>query len=293
MYVVFVVIALLLITYILIETNSLEVKKYTITNSKLPEYFYGKKILQIGDLHGKSFGKKNEKLLKFIDGQYPDVIFLTGDIIDGDKKDYSNALELLKYICGKYKVYYIIGNHEQKSLIKKYRENYKKYFSEIKKLNFVELNNKKVYLDEYFNVTDMYNSQKNIALYGLTLPYDSYRYLFSNKDARSINSEYIDEYLGECKNDEVSFLLAHNPLYFDEYAKWGADVIFSGHVHGGIIRIPFVGGLLSPDRTFFPKYSLGRYIKGNTQMYVTKGLGGSAVLVRINCKPEIVLYTLN
>ena len=88
--------------------------------------------------------------------------------------------------------------------------------------------------------------------------------------------------------NEFNILLAHTPFYFDEYEKWGADLTLCGHVHGGIVRLPLVGGLLSPDRKFFPKYDLGEYIKNKSTMIVSKGLGGSMVLIRVNCKPEIV-----
>ena len=107
-----------------------------------------------------------------------------------------------------------------------------------------------------------------------------------------LEENFMEKSLQKINRNEYNILLSHTPFYFEDYEKWGADLILAGHVHGGIIRLPFVGGLLSPNRHFFPKYDLGRYDKNKSTMIVTKGLGGSKVLVRINCKPEIVKITL-
>lgn len=98
--------------------------------------------------------------------------------------------------------------------------------------------------------------------------------------------------LGKIDNREYNILLVHTPFFFDGYSKWGADLVLAGHVHGGIIRLPIKGGLLSPNREFFPKYDLGEYNMGKSTMILSKGLGGSKVLPRVNCKPEIVEITL-
>lgn len=301
-----------IIAYLLIEVNNLEVRKFYIKSDKLVNKFIGKKIIQISDLHGKSFGKNNDKLIKFIDMEKPDVIFVTGDMVDADKKNYEPVYQLLKYLSEKYKVYYITGNHEHKALLKKNKNIYMDYFKKIKKLNIVRVNNQKLVLDTNFNLVKSVSikaedkvldeiKEKNFEnkpkkqkkyryfnLYGLILPFDTYRYIFSNRNVKTVDCDYIINKLGCLNQDECNMLLAHNPLYFDEYAKWGADYVFSGHVHGGIIRLPKVGGLLSPDRRFFPKYSFGEYTKANTKMFVSKGLGGSALKVRINCRPDIV-----
>ncbi len=298
----FLMLLLAILAYILIEINSIEVSKYYIKSDKLVNKFKGKKILQLSDLHGKSFGKNNTKLIQCIDKEKPDVIFVTGDMIDSDKKNYDSVYELLKYISQKYKVYYITGNHEHKALERKNRELYLEYFRKVKNLNIVRVNNQKLVIDSNFKLIERVSIEKEenqrkvkstkkhkyFNLYGLVLPFDTYRYLFSNRQAKKVDYNYIVNKLGKLDESECNMLLAHNPLYFEEYAKWGVDYVFAGHVHGGIIRIPKIGGLLSPDRKFFPKYSLGEYTKKNTKMFVSKGLGGSAVRVRINCRPEIV-----
>ena len=234
-------------------------------------------------MHSKSFGKNNEKLLEKIKSLNPDIVVITGDLVDGENNNYNIALDFMKQLTKLYKVYYIIGNHEQKALIKKYKDEYIKYFDELNKIDFINLDNDKAEVNK---------GNSKINIYGLTIPYSCYKYLFENKEITTIDREFLEQELGNLNKDEFNILLAHTPFYFDEYEKWGADLTLCGHVHGGVVRLPFVGGLLSPDRKFFPKYDLGKYEKNNSTMLVSKGLGGSKVLIRINCKPEIVSIKL-
>lgn len=276
---IFICIFILMYLYIKYNVNTLEVTKYVVENKKIPKEFDGYNIVQISDLHSKLFGENNKKLIQKIKSLNPDIVVITGDLIDGENNNYNVALNFMNEISKIYRVYYIIGNHEQKALIKKYKDEYKDYFNKLNQMNFVNLDNKKV---------EIVKENSNINLYGLTVPYSCYKYLFDNKETKSINSDFLEEKLGKVDKEQFNILLAHTPFYFDEYEKWGADLTLCGHVHGGIVRLPFVGGLLSPDRKFFPKYDLGMYMKNKSTMIVSKGLGGSKVLIRVNCKPEIV-----
>lgn len=274
---------ILICLYINYNINTLEIAKYTVKNKKISKDFDGYNIVQISDLHSKSFGKNNEKLLEKIKSLNPDIVVITGDLVDGENNNYNIALDFMKQLTKLYKVYYIIGNHEQKALIKKYKDEYIKYFDELNKIDFINLDNDKAEVNK---------GNSKINIYGLTIPYSCYKYLFENKEITTIDREFLEQELGNLNKDEFNILLAHTPFYFDEYEKWGADLTLCGHVHGGVVRLPFVGGLLSPDRKFFPKYDLGKYEKNNSTMLVSKGLGGSKVLIRINCKPEIVSIKL-
>ena len=265
--------------YIKYNVNTLEVTKYVVENKKVPKEFDGYNIVQISDLHSKLFGENNKKLIQKIKSLNPDIVVVTGDLIDGENNNYNVALDFMKEISKLYRVYYIIGNHEQKSLIKKYKDEYKDYFNKLHQIDFVNLDNNKV---------EIVKGDSNINLYGLTVPYSCYKYLFDNQETTSIDIDFLEEKLGKVDREQFNILLAHTPFYFDEYEKWGADLTLCGHVHGGIVRLPLVGGLLSPDRKFFPKYDLGEYTKNKSTMIVSKGLGGSKVLIRVNCKPEIV-----
>ena len=276
---IFIGIFILMYLYIKYNVNTLEVTKYVVENKKVPKEFDGYNIVQISDLHSKLFGENNKKLIQKIKSLNPDIVVVTGDLIDGENNNYNVALDFMKEISKLYRVYYIIGNHEQKSLIKKYKDEYKDYFNKLHQIDFVNLDNNKV---------EIVKGDSNINLYGLTVPYSCYKYLFDNQETTSIDIDFLEEKLGKVDREQFNILLAHTPFYFDEYEKWGADLTLCGHVHGGIVRLPFVGGLLSPDRKFFPKYDLGEYIKNKSTMIVSKGLGGSKVLIRVNCKPEIV-----
>ena len=269
----------LMYLYIKYNVTTLVVTKYVVENKKVPKEFDGYNIVQISDLHSKLFGENNKKLIQKIKSLNPDIVVVTGDLIDGENNNYNVALDFMKEISKLYRVYYIIGNHEQKSLIKKYKDEYKDYFNKLHQIDFVNLDNNKV---------EIVKGDSNINLYGLTVPYSCYKYLFDNQETTSIDIDFLEEKLGKVDREQFNILLAHTPFYFDEYEKWGADLTLCGHVHGGIVRLPLVGGLLSPDRKFFPKYDLGKYIKNKSTMIVSKGLGGSKVLIRVNCKPEIV-----
>lgn len=276
---IFIGIFILMYLYIKYNVNTLEVTRYVVENKKVPKEFDGYNIVQISDLHSKLFGENNKKLIQKIKSLNPDIVVVTGDLIDGENNNYNVALDFMKEISKLYRVYYIIGNHEQKSLIKKYKDEYKDYFNKLHQIDFVNLDNNKV---------EIVKGDSNINLYGLTVPYSCYKYLFDNQETTSIDIDFLEEKLGKVDREQFNILLAHTPFYFDEYEKWGADLTLCGHVHGGIVRLPLVGGLLSPDRKFFPKYDLGEYIKNKSTMIVSKGLGGSKVLIRVNCKPEIV-----
>lgn len=276
---IFIGIFILMYLYIKYNVNTLEVTKYVVENKKVPKEFDGYNIVQISDLHSKLFGENNKKLIQKIKSLNPDIVVVTGDLIDGENNNYNVALDFMKEISKLYRVYYIIGNHEQKSLIKKYKDEYKDYFNKLHQIDFVNLDNNKV---------EIVKGDSNINLYGLTVPYSCYKYLFDNQETTSIDIGFLEEKLGKVDREQFNILLAHTPFYFDEYEKWGADLTLCGHVHGGIVRLPLVGGLLSPDRKFFPKYDLGEYTKNKSTMIVSKGLGGSKVLIRVNCKPEIV-----
>ena len=268
------------------KSEDIEIASYEVQNRKIPKVFNEFKIVQISDLHNRSFGTDNNILLEKIDKLKPNIVCITGDLIDSTNKDFSIALKLIDELSRKYQVYSIIGNHEQKVMINKYKELYKDYFKQLKSKNIISLENEKVKIqigNDFINI------------YGLVVPYKYYPYLF-NKNYKNkkldFNKNDIEKQLGKINNKEYNVLLAHTPFFFEGYSNWGADLVLAGHVHGGIIRLPIKGGLLSPNREFFPKYDLGEYNIDKSTMILTKGLGGSRMIPRVNCKPEIVEITL-
>lgn len=267
------------------NTNEIEILSYIIENDKIPPEFNDFNIVQISDLHSKSFGKNNKKLLEKIDSLNPDAIFITGDLVDGDSKNYYVALDLIDKLCEKYKVFHIIGNHEQKALIKRNRELYIKYFEELSKKSIINLDN---------DVVKIERNNRYLNVYGLTIPLDYYTYFFKNYKEKKLELEanFMESKLGILNQSDYNILLVHTPFFFEEYSKWGADLVLAGHVHGGIIRVPYLGGLLSPNREFFPEYDFGKYNKDKSTMLLSKGLGGAKIFMRINCRPEVVKITL-
>lgn len=268
------------------KSEDIEIVNYKVQSRKIPKVFDEFKIVQISDLHNRSFGTDNNILLEKIDKLKPNIVCITGDLIDSTNEDFSIALKLIDELSRKYQVYNIIGNHEQKVMINKYKELYKDYFKQLKSKNIISLENEKVKIqigNDFINI------------YGLVVPYKYYPYLF-NKNYKNkkldFNKNDIEKQLGKINNKEYNVLLAHTPFFFEGYSNWGADLVLAGHVHGGIIRLPIKGGLLSPNREFFPKYDLGEYNIDKSTMILTKGLGGSRMIPRVNCKPEIVEITL-
>lgn len=265
------------------ENDTIEKVEYIIENSKIPKEFDNFNIVQISDLHNKSFGKNNRNLITTIDELNPNIVVITGDLIEGDSDNFDTAIKFINDISKNYDVYYIIGNHEQKASIKRYKEVYKGYFKKV-------LDNRIKVLDNQYIRLKKGNS--SINLYGFTVPFESYTYMLSKHEKKYVDKHYIDEVLGNINKLEYNVLLTHNPFFFEEYSKWGADLVIAGHVHGGIVRIPKLGGLLSPNREFFPEYDLGKYTIENSDMILSKGLGGGRILPRVNCRPEVVKITL-
>ncbi|WP_286316266.1 metallophosphoesterase [Romboutsia ilealis] len=273
--------------YYIHKLDDIEYARYEVKNSKIPKVFDNFKIVQISDLHNRSFGVDNNILLEKIDILNPDIVCITGDLIDGANEDFSNALNLIDALSRKYKVYHVIGNHEQKVMMNKYKELYKEYFRQLyNNKNIITLENEIVKIER---------GSTCINIYGLVIPYKYYPYLF-NRNYQNKNLDFnkydVEKRLGKIDNKEYNILLVHTPFFFKGYSRWGADLVLAGHVHGGIIRIPIKGGLLSPNREFFPKYDLGEYSIDKSTMILSKGLGGSKVLPRVNCKPEIVEINL-
>lgn len=219
------------------------------------------RIVQLSDLHRKKFGEKNEILINAVKNASPDHIFITGDMISRDVTDLSDFKHLINELLKISPVYYSLGNHE-KDLEKLDPKLYSELISEIK--------NKCILLDNSTSIIAAEN--KYIDITGLTVFSECYKNNGSYRNLKQINAEDMFTLIGK-KSDNFCILLAHNPMFFESYAEYGADLVLSGHVHGGCVRLPFIGAVLSPERKFFPKYSKGLYIKSSTKMIVSAGLG--------------------
>lgn len=260
--------------FIIWQNNSIVVSEHNYKNSKIPKSFVGFKILQVSDLHNKSFGKNQVRLIKTIKDISPDIILITGDLIDRRKYNLEIAEEFIDQVVKIAPVYYVSGNHEAWS----------GKYSEIKDL----LIEKEVtVLDNEVVVYSI--GEESINIVGLKDPaFQKSNYI------DGINKREIEEFLSNYENKkEFEIVLSHRPELINLYEKYDVDIIFSGHAHGGQIRLPFIGGILAPDQGFFPKYDAGRYDEGDTTMYVSRGLGNSIFPFRIFNRPELIVVNLN
>ena len=239
---------------IYLDNTLVKVSKYEIKSEKIPKKFNKFKIIHLSDLHDCNFGKNNSKLIKKIDDEHPNIIVMTGDMVNKYDEKFCGFFNLAEILSKKYKIYYIVGNHEQR--LRKDDLNLI-----ITKLNELGI---KILSDEKITIM---REKDRINIYGIDIPLSYYKII--NKPSNI--DEVINEVLNKCKEKEYNILLAHNPLYFEEYAKHNVDLTLSGHVHGGMIRLPFIGALLSPERKLFPKYSSGVYEENNKKLIVSRG----------------------
>lgn len=267
---------ILIIVFLLYENTRISVSRYRVTCRSLPKEFRGFRIVHLSDLHTKRFGKNYSRLIDRIAPLHPDIIFFTGDLISRKEKKYAHKVLLMKRLMEIAPVYYSLGNHEvdNRELTEKLAEKL------IEEGVHVLVNSKEILTRE----------SAQIEIYGLALE----SYFFKNptgdfKQLPPVTKAEITELCGKKTDNMFSVLLAHSPLPFSEYEKWGADIVFSGHMHGGIIRIPFTKrGLLSPERKFFPDFTEGVFRKFGANMVVSRGLGK----LRIFNPSEIVLVSL-
>ena len=252
---------------------ALEVNEYEIVSDRIPEAFAGFRIAQVSDLHNKDFGEGYGQLLTLLSEINPDIIVVTGDLIDSRQTDLDVALEFA-WQAGKIaRVYYVSGNHEARV------PEYEDLKTGLVKAGVVILENQKVQITR---------EGESITLMGIEDPSFQEDYLFG--DSESVARQAIENLQNE--SDGYTILLSHRPELFDLYAETEMDLVFSGHAHGGQFRLPFVGGLVAPNQGFFPKYDAGQFYEENTTMIVSRGVGNSIIPIRFNNRPEIVLVTL-
>ncbi len=261
--------------YCYLENNIIEVSHINIIDTNIPNSFNNYKIVQISDLHNKEFNKN--KLVNLIKKNKPDIILITGDLIDSNTKDLKVTKNFIKQIVKISPVYYINGNHEASN------SKYDELIKYLKNYNVVILENE---------VVEITNKEEKINLVGLSDP-AFYRNMINDLNIKE--STLLKNHYNSLKfnKDNYTILLSHRPEMFNTYVDIKANLVFTGHAHGGQIRIPIIGGLVSPNQGLFPKYTSGTYKKENTTMIVSRGLGNSIIPFRINNNPELIVTTLN
>ena len=264
---------LALIAWIVWGNTALELNTYTISSSKLPQSFDGYRIAHVSDLHNAEMGKDNETLLTMLRDADPDMIAITGDLIDSGNTDIEVALQFVREAVKIAPCYYVTGNHEAR--VNEYGE--LKAEMEAAGVTVLEDSRAEISIEG-----------ESIVLIGVNDPSYQTDYLFG--DAESVIDAKLEELHTE--NGEFTVLLSHRPELFDTYADHGMDLVLSGHAHGGQFRLPFVGGVVAPNQGLFPEYDAGIYTEGNTNMLVSRGVGNSILPFRINNRLEVILIEL-
>ena len=259
--------------WIVLDNTNLEITEYYATSSRIPDPFDGFEIAQISDLHNAEFGDENKDLLVLLSQIKPDVIVLTGDLIDSRQTDIEIALDFAGKAVQIAPVYYVTGNHEARI------SEYEQLKMGLTDLGVVVLENQKVQITK---------DGESITLMGIQDPSFRTDYLFG--DTETVARQAISSL--QNASDGFTVLLSHRPELFDLYVGTGMDLVFSGHAHGGQFRLPVLGGLVAPNQGFFPKYDAGQFIEENTTMIVSRGVGNSIIPFRINNPPEIVVVEL-
>lgn len=262
---------IIIVISIIVHNKRIVITTINYRNSKIPSAFTGYKILQVSDLHNAEFGKNQSTLIDKTKEIDPDIIFITGDLIDSYSTNIDISVEYIKGIATIAPTYFIPGNHESRI------ESYKELCDKLTSTGVKILDNKTTIIEKDSSL---------IGLMGVEDP-SFIKTQNQNEEFKSILTN-----LSKDINTDFKILLSHRPERLSDYEDTNVDLVFSGHAHGGQFRIPFLGGLLAPNQGFLPKYTSGIYKKNNTSMIVSRGLGNSIFPFRINNSPELVLVTL-
>ena len=282
-----IVLAVSLVFFVLLEIyrelHCFKVTHYWIRLPRLSGDSGEKSILYLSDLHNHEYGRDNRKLLKAVEEAHPDLILVGGDMLVGKAgHDYRTALEFVKRLVSFCPVYYANGNHEQrmKERPARYKYSYADYRRELQDAGVIFLENESAEVS-----LDAESEKKTARITGLEIPLDCYTHFQKGK----LEPGEIRRRIGGCEGEACQILMAHNPSYVKEYVEWGADLILCGHLHGGIVRIPGLTGLITPALEWFPKYSGDLYYEGDKVIVVSKGLGTHTINLRFLNPAEVVV----
>ena len=252
------------------------VKKYTVTSEKIKS---DKTIVFLSDLHGRRFGRDNSKIINRINELKPDLVLLGGDMITAQPgEDFTQGASFVKTVLKDRDYVYAEGNHEYRA--KLYPDTYGSLYDDY--CETIAKDGIRMSVNESADFFD------DIRVFSLSINYKYYRRFKHDP----MEEDYVTKTIGEPSGDRFNILLAHNPDFFDEYVEWGGELILSGHVHGGVVRIPFWKGLLSPMCKFFPKYDGGKFTRDGKTMIVSRGLGIHTIPFRLFNPAEIDVIRL-
>lgn len=252
------------------SNTSLQTAEFSLVLPELPQGFDGCRIAVLGDLHSTFFGEQNEKLMDAVRIQRPEYIFLVGDLLDAFRDiPEGYAAKTAASLSAIAPTYYVTGNHEWA-------------VGDVPELKKTLENQGVTVLSNQFVILE--RGGDAVVLAGIDDP---------NGYADQKRPETVAEEIRAAYGDSFWMLLAHRNDHFPEqYSLLGADLVISGHGHGGLVRLPFTDGLVSTDRTLFPSYTAGLYEKNGSTLFVTRGLGNSGPTFRLFNRPEVAVLVL-
>lgn len=270
--VIFATLLLVLVLWTIWGNVTVGVTHYSITSNQLPDSFDRFKIAVVSDLHNARFGSDNSQIIRKIEEEHPDIIAITGDLVDSNRTDMETAIALVHELMQIAPCYYVTGNHEAWI---------GKQFSELEEMLLAE--NVQILHDE---VIRLEKNGQTIQLAGLDDPD------FTERDT-AVQQSMLQTKLNQMNlYEEYCILLSHRPETFEAYVEEKINLVLSGHAHGGQFRLPFISGIVAPNQGLFPKYTAGKYTRNNTTMIVSRGIGNSIIPIRFNNRPEIVVIEL-
>ncbi len=258
-------IGILLAAFFYWQNFSVQTETVTVKCDALPSRFDGLHIVQISDLHGRSFGENNEKLLSDVKEAEPDMICITGDLFD-TAQQLQELSPFLQALCDLAPTYYVTGNHEWQA------QGVRELLADMETLGVQALRNEYVHWGEGFVIAGVDDPCG---------PYD-----------QKTPEQLVSEIRTDVGEESFIVMLDHRNDRLAQWSELGVDLVLSGHCHGGVVRLPYVGGLFGTNRELFPDYDAGLYRNGRTQLYVSRGLGYSRVHVRLFNRPHLPVLTL-
>ena len=250
------------------ENNVIQTERFDLYSPRLPEAFDGFRVVELADLHGKAFGENSEDLLEAVGKAEPDLIAICGDMAD-EKTDWQSMADLAADLVEIAPTVYVSGNHEWAM------EAPWDFFALLETTGVTVLHN------TYYRLT---LEGESIILAGVDDPNGPY----DQKTPQAL----VEEIHAACGGDPYILMLAHRNDQLEQWASLGVDTVLAGHGHGGVIRLPFVGGLLGTDRELFPEYTAGLYEQGRTDMVISRGLGDAGIQFRVFNRPHLPVIVL-
>lgn len=251
---------------------------YTVCSDKLkgPD----RNFVFLSDLHNNEFGEGNRILIEEIDRIKPDAVLIGGDMfVSKGGRDPGVVAELLRNLASRYPVYYGNGNHEERMRDKKtvYGSRYKEFVNLLGDLGVFYLSDQNFFFGSDIRIT------------GCNLEQEYYSHRFT---VPKLRNHTIENHVGSADRERFQILLMHSPLFFKDCRNWGADLTLSGHFHGGTIRLPLLGGVMTPQYQFFLPYCAGEFKEAGQGMIVSRGLGTHSINIRLNDRPQLVWVSL-